>query len=50
MSSWQQQAVQLLLHLHLQLLLELLLVVWETEWLSWLLLLARACCVSLWLI
>ncbi len=40
MSSWQQQAVQLLLHVHLQLLSELLLVVWEPEWLSWLLLLA----------
>jgi len=50
MSSWQQQAVQLLLHVHLQLLSELLLVVWEPEWLSWLLLLAWACCVRLWLI
>jgi hypothetical protein len=40
MSSWQQQAVQLLLHVHLQLLSELLLVILETEWLSWLLLLA----------
>ena len=40
MSSWQQQAVQPLLEVHLQLLLELLLVVLETEWLSWLLLLA----------
>lgn len=40
MSSWQQKAVQLLLHVHLQLLSELLLVILETEWLSWLLLLA----------